>query len=224
MSSVPGRTLALRMRLKAGRCRISPHTAQSPTSSDQADKGLLKRLGSSLMEQQARRTAPVMRRNSVNMTICLEERFWPTCHERLTSTDSTQTVQDGLSPSSCTPRTKAAQPLPPVSEPLQEGPGPCVQAVREGVGRRGRDRTCNPELRRLVLYPIELLARVATRHGIIVAGGWRAKGCFCARLGTQVVGTRSLLRKSRTTASRAEAQLRPRRGRRRRPSGFEVEA
>ncbi len=27
-----------------------------------------------------------------------------------------------------------------------------------GRGRRGRDRTCNPELRRLVLYPIELLA------------------------------------------------------------------
>lgn len=28
----------------------------------------------------------------------------------------------------------------------------------EEAGRRGRNRTCNPELRRLVLYPIELLA------------------------------------------------------------------
>ena len=38
--------------------------------------------------------------------------------------------------------------------------GRTANPVRGRNGRRGRDRTCNPQLRRLVLYPIELLARV----------------------------------------------------------------
>jgi hypothetical protein len=37
------------------------------------------------------------------------------------------------------------------------------EAAERWDGRRGRDRTCNPELRRLVLYPIELLAHTALR-------------------------------------------------------------
>jgi hypothetical protein len=32
------------------------------------------------------------------------------------------------------------------------------------VGRRGRNRTCDPQLRRLMLYPTELRARVLRRR------------------------------------------------------------
>ena len=36
-------------------------------------------------------------------------------------------------------------------------------------GERGRDRTCNPELRRLVLYPIELRLRRKGNHCLALA-------------------------------------------------------
>src|ERR1700761_4990979 len=64
-------------------------------------------------------------------------------------------------------------------------------------GRRGRDRTCNPGLRRSVLYPIELLARKdadAVRYMSIVAE---------VRLTSN-----SRLRSRSTTSSRALAQRR----------------
>ena len=34
-----------------------------------------------------------------------------------------------------------------------------VVQLKDSIGRRDRDRTGNPQLRRLMLYPIELLAR-----------------------------------------------------------------
>ncbi len=43
------------------------------------------------------------------------------------------------------------------------------QGVAGGDGRRDRDRTCNHRLRRSVLYPIELLARVVKPHLFEVA-------------------------------------------------------
>ena len=58
-----------------------------------------------------------------------------------------------------------------------------VQVGRAGVGDggRGRDRTCNPGLRRSVLYPIELLARA--QRGV----GWRSSiDCSRAALGFKV--------------------------------------
>src|ERR1700733_1046152 len=40
-----------------------------------------------------------------------------------------------------------------------------------GSGERGRARTCNRQLRRLMLYPIELLARVLHRNASIHCNG-----------------------------------------------------
>ena len=53
----------------------------------------------------------------------------------------------------------------PAAQLLSFSPAACVapwissDVVALCFGRRGRDRTCNPRLRRPVLYPIELLAR-----------------------------------------------------------------
>ncbi len=50
-----------------------------------------------------------------------------------------------------------------------------------GGGGRGGDRTHNPELRRLVLYPIELLARSVSVT--IVAGALRKREFLRGRSG-----------------------------------------
>ncbi len=41
------------------------------------------------------------------------------------------------------------------------------ETLESGVGRRGRDRTCDPQLRRLMLYPTELRARTS-----FILGDW----------------------------------------------------